>query len=294
MKAALYCDLDNMLGYCYSLSYPFIPSVLTDFIRKEGNELTIAKCYGSIDRALPHLENFLGKEQILENLQKAHIEYVSCSGRKNSADLNLSLDALSMAGTYDILYLLSSDSDFLPLVDVLSKQDKKVVVIRMFKPVNCYTNDSIKEVTYPSLLGMKDIGGLDAKVLVYRDILESVLKMSLIGPDSLKEIMNLAWNNFKAGIELTCLAKRIEHKDAFRILKTAFFGRGFMTEKEHREVLLSIRGTGPDDLRSAFYRQCFYILKKNISEEIDEKAMNKTFRLKGEFFSKEEKKLVTC
>ena len=290
--AALYIDLDNMLGYCYSLSYPFAPEVLTSFIKEQGDELVFAKGYGSISSALPHLDNFLDEEEIHNRLCRARIIYAHCAGKKNTADLTMSLDALSALDGYEILYLVSSDADFQPLADRLAEQGKRVVFIRLFQPYARKSQSSfVKEVLYPNLLGITTEDGLDAKALVYREILESILKMAFINPERLKEITAEAVVQFTPGIHLSDLARCIARKDAFKVLRTALLGRGFMSDPVNKNLLLAIRG-GRDDLRSAFYRQCFYLLKKNLVDGVSEPALNKTFMLRREAFSVEDRKLT--
>ena len=291
MKAALYIDLDNMLGYCYSLSYRFDPQAVVSYIESKGDKLVLSKSYGSISAALQHLDNFLDEETVISRLHKAGIIYAHCSGRKNTADLALSLDALSTIDEFEILYLVSSDADFQPLVDRLADQGKRIVFIRMFYPnVSSDNGLTISETLYPSILGLDTEEGLDIRVLIYRDIIESVLKTSIISPDRLKEIIQEVFVQFESGISLYDLAKAVAKKDAFKVLRTALLGRGFVSDHDNKNILLAIKG-GPEDLRSAFYRQCFFILRKKIPVEVSSHAMDKAFMLKGETFSQEEKRL---
>ena len=130
MRAALYIDLDNMLGYCFSLGYRYKPRAIVQFVKDNGDELVSAKSFGSITSALAHLDHFMSEETAIALLDSAGIEYQPCTGKKNTADLALSLDALVDHSQYDTLYIVSSDADFLPLTEKLTAMGKSVVCIR--------------------------------------------------------------------------------------------------------------------------------------------------------------------
>lgn len=293
MRAALYIDIDNMLGYCYSLSYSFSPKSVIDFIGVSGHDVVQARSYGSIPSALSHLDDFMKEEDILSVLKRTGIHHTSCSGKKNTADLTLSLEAMSNSQKYDIMYIVSSDADFIPLAHQLEKIGKKVVSIRMFQPLKPKLEvNSTTDIYYPALIGKTVEPGLDVQVLIYRDIVESVLKMPLMNPNALTTIMELTLRNFIPGMSIGALAGTVGKKGTYKVLKTAFFGKGFVADKYDRKILLSTCG-GVKELRSAYYRQCEFILKKAIRGKLSAKALNKMFMLEGEKFSLETRAIET-
>ena len=280
MKAALYIDLDNMLGYCYSLGYRFKPRSLVQYIQDRGDTLAIAKSFGSVKSALSHLGFFMSEDACLGLLRAAGIEHVSCAGKKNSADLSLSLEAMTDQDSYDVLYIVSSDADFLPLTEKLTEAGKRVVCIRMFQPQSRTDCPGLTEIYYHDILGISVEEGFDVKVLVYRNVVESVLKMPLARPDQLEEIMQDAADKFVPGQTLANLANSIGRKDAFKILRTALYGKAFVSDPEDKSVLLAVR-EGVNGLQSAYYRQCQFILRRHLKGPLNEDALNKTFMLKG-------------
>jgi len=290
MKAALYIDLDNMLGYCYSLGYRFKPRSLVQFITERGDTLEIAKSFGSIKSALSHLGFFMSEDACLGLLRAAGIEHVSCAGKKNSADLSLSLEALTDNESYDVLYIVSSDADFLPLTEKLTALGKKVVCIRMFQPQNATECAGLTEVYYHDILGISVEEGFDVKVLVYRNVVESVLKSPLVRPEQLEEVMKDVLEKFVPGQTLANLASAIGRKDAFKIIRTALYGKAFVSDPADKTVLLAVRD-GLDGLLSAYYRQCQFILRRHLKGPLDEDALNKTFMLKNKRYSLTERHL---
>ena len=284
MRAALYIDLDNMLGYCYSLSYRFQPRSLVQYIAEQGDILRVAKSFGSVKSALSHLGFFMGEDAVLGLLRASNIEHVSCAGKKNSADLSLSLEAITDHESYDALYIVSSDADFMPLTEKLTELGKKVVCIRMFQPQNPTEHKGLTEIYYHDILGISVEGGFDVKVLVYRNVIESVLKMPLARPAQLEEIMQDVLEKFVPGQTLASLANSVGRKDAFKILRTALYGKAFLSDASDKTVLLSVRD-GLYGLQSAYYRQCQFILRRHLKGPLDEDALNKAFMLKSMRYS---------
>ena len=291
MRAALYIDLDNMLGYCYSLGYRYKPRAVVQFVKDNGDELVSAKSFGSITSALAHLDHFMSEETAIALLDSAGIKYQSCTGKKNTADLALSLDALADHSQYDTLYIVSSDADFLPLTEKLVAMGKSVVCIRMFKPSSPTKTKGFREVYYHDLLGISVEDGLDVKALVYRNVLESVLKMPLTRPFFLEKLMREVIEKFVPGQTLASLASSLSMKDAFKILRTALYGKAFISDPSDKTVLLALSGN-LQDLQSAYYRQCQFILRRYLKGPISEDALNKMFMLNKDIrFSLETRKL---
>lgn len=278
-RAGLYIDLDNMLGYCYSLTYPFKPDVLIKQVEKSGSVLAVARAYGSISDAISHLDRFLSEEEILQALDEACIVYVPSQGKKNTADLNLSLDAMEEMNKFDTLWIVSSDADFQPLTEKANNFGKEVVRVKMFNN----EGEANKVIYYPDLFGLKLDPGEDSKVLLYRNILESVLKMSIPSYAKVRSVLDLARQEFTSGVSLTELASSIPSRDAFKILKTVIFGRGFYSLPDNKYVLMSIKEPNEKlNLESAFYRQCYFILKKNV-KEVEERPFNRAMLIPKDY-----------
>lgn len=275
-------DLDNMAAYCHSLNYPFRPDAILGYIANRGDNCVKAVCYGCIKHF--HFQN---ESEILSELENNDILYKESSGKKNSADLALALDALGDYSKYERLYLVSSDRDFQPLFSALKKKKKEVVLIRMFNMPTL--GEDIEETDYPSILGIDTPIGVDAKSLAYKNKMESILKIKFPSPEELSVIMTKVIENYTPGIPFLTLVKAVKTRAAFRILKTTLLGRGFRVEGKNSLIseLKTING-----LRTAFYRQCYFLLKKHDdAHHIEQDALNKAFGLRNEFFDIETKKL---
>lgn len=291
MRAALYIDLDNMLGYCYSLGYRYKPRAIVQYIKDCGDELCTAKSFGSVNSALAHLDHFMSEDAVSTLLYSAGIEHQSCAGKKNTADLALSLDALVDQEQYDTLYIVSSDADFLPLTEKLTAMGKTVVCIRMFKPSTPTKAKGFREVYYHDLLGISVEDGLDVKALVYRNVVESVLKTPITRPLFLESLMLEVVDKFVPGQTLASLASAVAKKDAFKILRTALYGKAFLSDPSDKTVLLALSGN-VRDLQAAYYRQCQFILRRYLKGTLSEDALNKMFMLNKDIrFSLETRKL---
>lgn len=279
MKAALYIDLDNMLGYCYSLNYAFLPDKLVEYATKEGDDLCIKKSYGDIDAFLRAVTYPISKESVLSRLEKVGIEHTNLGGRKNSADLALAVDLVSNKDEFDKLYLVSSDNDFSYVLDQFPEKD--VTRIRMFK-----TDESI---TYPEIVGIDTPSGIDMGALIYKNTLEHILKCTLPSFEEVQGVCREAVRNIRAGMTLVELADSISLAKAYKIIMTAYFGRGFLSESGY---LLAIRDRGTaEELQSAFYRQCEFLLRRKFLN-LEARALNKAFFLKGYRYDLTQRKLV--
>jgi hypothetical protein len=232
----------------------------------------------------------MSEETAIALLDSAGIEYQPCTGKKNTADLALSLDALVDHSQYDTLYIVSSDADFLPLTEKLTAMGKSVVCIRMFKPSSPTRTKGFREVYYHDLLGISVEDGLDVKALVYRNVVESVLKMPITRPLFLEKLMLEVMEKFVPGQTLASLAASLSMKDAFKILRTALYGKAFISDPADKTVMLALSGN-LQDLQAAYYRQCQFILRRYLKGPISEDALNKMFMLKDARFSLETRNL---
>lgn len=284
-RAFLAIDLDNMIGYSRSLGYEISPKSLLNFIKKRGDTLVKASSYGC-------LKNFPDRklcDMAKEAFSAAGIEHRESLGKKNSSDLILCMDAIASVKDFDVLYILSSDKDFYPLIEKLQENDKRVVLIRMFPTPYLLNLEGLTEVNYPNdILGLNVPQDLDIKVLLYRDTIESLLKMQIPTPGLVTKAMEEVSKVYVPNIPLVKLANSLSVPSAFKILKTTLLGRGFKAEPGKNSLVSGMKSV--DKLREAFYRQCFYLLKRHLdSKEVEQTAFNKAFGLREEYFNIESK-----
>lgn len=278
-KAAVYIDLDNMLGYCYSLQYPFAPEKikkkLEDFYSFSEVE---AKAYGNIKTAISHLDGFLTESEVCKTLEDAGVKYVPSEGKKNSADLMLSLEALQDKDGYHTAVIVSSDADFNPLVEKLKGEGKEVLLIKMFGPKGF---DATKEPTPTILYRWCLIDGMscwerpdkDSTIISYRNTLEYRLKMPLPTRKRISKVFIAAEYSFCEGINLSALAEKIPDKDAFKILRASLFGGGFTSDRKNKYVLRTMETRAED----YFYRRCKQIVRQANQGIVDTDALYRVF-----------------
>lgn len=278
-RAAIYIDLDNMLGYCYSLKYEFSPSAIKR--KMEGLyyfSVVEAKAYGNIKAALSHLEGFLAESEVCRALEEAGVKYVPSEGKKNSADLILSLDALQDKDKYEAAVIVSSDADFNPLVEKLQGEGKEVVLVKMFKPEDFKPEETkVQTILYRWCLvddqNWNPQLDKDGTIISYRNALEYKLKMALPTRKRVSSVFHDARYAFYRGMNLSDLAEKIPDKDAFKILRTSLFGGGFTSAKHNKYILLSMERRAED----YFYDRCTSIIRQVNNGIVDTDALRRVF-----------------
>lgn len=269
MRASLYIDLDNMLGYCYALRYPFEPEKFKKLIKDD--HFVIAKAYGNIENAVSHFDGFLSEKDVLRKLQDHGIKYIQSEGKKNSADLALSLDALQELTYYDKLFIVSSDNDFNPLLQRVKKAGITPTIVKMFKPKQNESN-GVSTVFYGELCdeNLKNLE-LDSVIIAYRNTLERILKMPLPSKDKIERVFAHARKLNYFDYNLYELSSLIPEKDAFKILKTSAYKGGIKQRRGEKITSISVNA------ENAFCRQCKVILKRANKENFDDLAFKNLF-----------------
>src|SRR5260370_728875 len=126
LNIAVFVDYDNIeIGLKSTLRREFDVSLALDALKERGD--LVAKFayanWGRQDGAT---------RQMAENAVQMVQRIPSPRGDKNGADINLALDALEMALTHthvNAFAIVSSDSDFIPLVNKLKEYGKTVFVV---------------------------------------------------------------------------------------------------------------------------------------------------------------------
>jgi uncharacterized LabA/DUF88 family protein len=128
---ALFIDLDNFVGYCLGLGLPL--DLSPEILRlKELGRITVRRSFGDIYK-LPISED--KKQELRKMLQRNLIQHEDIpyqNSFKNSSDIRLVIDALSMALSSDILdvvAVVASDRDYLPLFAKLREIGKEIIGI---------------------------------------------------------------------------------------------------------------------------------------------------------------------
>ena len=131
-STALFIDIENLIGSASSVGLPIDLAPVADKLLQYGR-LSIRRSFGDLDSACRG--NWPLKRQVRnmlhENLvQIEDVPYVT--GFKNTADIRLVVDALSVAFTYpDInqFAIVASDRDYRPLIAKLRELGKTVIGI---------------------------------------------------------------------------------------------------------------------------------------------------------------------
>ena len=124
VNIAVFVDYDNIeIGVRSTLRRDFDVSLPLDALKERGD--IVAKfAYANWGRQEP------ATRQMAENAVQMVQRIPSPRGDKNGADINLALDALEMAFTHEhvnAFAIVSGDSDFIPLVNKLKENDKRVI-----------------------------------------------------------------------------------------------------------------------------------------------------------------------
>ena len=126
LKIAVFIDFDNVeIGVKTTLGLPFDIGAVLEAIKERG-EIVTKVAYGDWKRAGDH------GRAMAQHAVRLVQRVMTPGGDKNGADINLALDALEMAFTYDHInafVIVGGDSDFITLVEKLKQYDRKVFVV---------------------------------------------------------------------------------------------------------------------------------------------------------------------
>jgi uncharacterized LabA/DUF88 family protein len=126
LKIAVFIDFDNIeIGVKTTLNQTFDIGAVLEAIKERGEVITKV-AYGDWKRSGDH-----GRAMAQHAVRMVQ-RVMTPGGDKNGADINLALDALEMAFTYDHInafVIVGGDSDFITLVEKLKQYDRKVFVV---------------------------------------------------------------------------------------------------------------------------------------------------------------------
>lgn len=130
-RTALLIDIENLIGTAREIALPIDVSRIVEKLL-ESCRLAIRRSYGDLDAAVRGDWDL--KKQVRASLvdNLVQIEDVPSVGRKNSADIKLTVDAVATAYSrpdIDQFAIVSSDRDYVPLVLKLRELGREVIGI---------------------------------------------------------------------------------------------------------------------------------------------------------------------
>ena len=126
---ALFIDIENFFGYCNGLG---LPIDLAPELKKltEIGKVTVRRAFGDIQK----LPISIGQKGDIRRMLQQNLIIIEdipyLTAFKNSADIRLVIDALSVAYTnkdIDIIAVVGSDRDYLPLFSKLREIGKEII-----------------------------------------------------------------------------------------------------------------------------------------------------------------------
>lgn len=130
-NTALLIDIENLIITANDIGLPIDLARIVDKLLEFGR-VSLRRSYGDLDHAVKWNWDLKRKirKMLVDNL--IQIEDIPYSGNKNSADIKLVVDALSIAYSsreFDQFVIVSSDRDYVPLVQKLRELGKMVIGI---------------------------------------------------------------------------------------------------------------------------------------------------------------------
>lgn len=130
-KIALFVDVENFIGFSYDLR---LPIDLAPVIKKltETGRVLFRRSFGDLNQSLGATQQFNRLNHVRQMLQRNLVQHEDVpydSKYKNSSDVRLAVEALSIAFNYpDIttFAIVSSDRDYIPLFAKLRELGKSV------------------------------------------------------------------------------------------------------------------------------------------------------------------------
>ena len=132
-RVAVFVDAANAIYSLRDLGWRIDYKKLRGFF-KSNTELIDTYFY------IAHFDDDLGRKNLLEMLSRKGfvirskpVKNISKQGggvlHKANCDVEIAMDVMTTYQTFDTAVLMSGDSDFLPLIEFLQSQGKKVIVI---------------------------------------------------------------------------------------------------------------------------------------------------------------------
>lgn len=130
-RIALFIDLENFVGFCLGLGLPI--DLSSEFARlTELGKVSVRRSYGDIYKLPISNVQKLELRKMLQNNLIQHEDIPYQNEYKNSADIRLVIDALSTVYSnedIDIVAVVASDRDYLPLFAKLREIGKEIIGI---------------------------------------------------------------------------------------------------------------------------------------------------------------------
>lgn len=144
---AVFIDIENLIGSANGMGVPVRPDLLLDKIKELG-PIRLRKAYGDMTNVLNSTHRGSEINELRRRFQRALVEMIDIphiTQFKNTADMHLAIDALSVAfQNPEITHyaIVSSDRDYVPLYNKLRELGKSVIAVGI-DPEN--TNTMIRE-----------------------------------------------------------------------------------------------------------------------------------------------------
>jgi hypothetical protein len=128
---ALFIDLENFFGYCNCLGLPIDLAPELEKLTEIG-KITVRKSFGDIQKLPIPGDKKQEVRKMLQHNLIVHEDIPYHNGFKNSADIRLVIEALSMVFSnddIDLVAVVGSDRDYLPLFAKLREIGKEIIGI---------------------------------------------------------------------------------------------------------------------------------------------------------------------
>ncbi len=125
---AVFIDIENFFISCKELKLPFDIAPIFKKLKEDGN-LSFRKSYGDLEKICQDSELRKRIRQMLQRHLVQHQDIVYQTSFKNSSDIALAVEALSVAHLYSDVSsfcIVASDRDFVPLMRRLQELGKTV------------------------------------------------------------------------------------------------------------------------------------------------------------------------
>jgi uncharacterized LabA/DUF88 family protein len=130
-KIALFVDVENFIGFSHSLS---LPIELAPVIKKltETGKILFRRSFGDLNQSLGATQQIGRLKHVRQMLQRNLVQHQDMpydSNYKNSSDIRLAVEALSIAYSHEdvtTFAFVSSDRDYVPLFEKLRELGKLV------------------------------------------------------------------------------------------------------------------------------------------------------------------------
>jgi uncharacterized LabA/DUF88 family protein len=254
---AFFLDVENLIAGASSLGLPLDLKPVLSRLSRQGRIAT-RRCFGDINAACRAINNEKVAHEVRHMLQRNLFvieDIPHTTMRKNSADMRLIIEALSLAYTNETIgefVILSSDRDYVPLALKLRELGRSVVTVAVSREnINRMVIDASDTVLYyDDLVGphygrrFARTGPTDGFAFRERDALldtslqhlvEAIRAVEQTGKEASLGNVGMMLRRLKADFDLESLGM-----PTFR---------AFMQRAVERGLVVAIPGTHPEDFR---------------------------------------------